>query len=574
MATNTANAKAQINAIAAQHEANVERLKVQAVANGMTQKQTQDEYDAIVHASQQAVNTVKQHHDDTHEALKTQFVEGGDPEVPSSMPGSPPGGEGGSTSLDLPSDVQSKVSNLMGTGGGGDGGMGMQALLGQGAGALGQLGQLGQLGSHTPGSDVINPALQSLTQLLSGASGGDQAQVTPEALDQLLSGQDSGGDGGGDKSDVDAEAASDPKPDESSDKAEEHKEAEHKEAPKPPSPAAQPVSAAPPPSANIPGTQLSGDMGGVAPAPAPGGDTHLSGGGATPNGTSALAASAPAQSNPSPSQTPMAGLGMGIGPVSTGTSRPAAGRPGQAAAGNSGMVPLEDIIGSDVAAVTHASASPAALSAPWVLSVVSSVSGEYHRAGFNTPLAVAQLADGPAVYCTADGLGIIPRGVRLPENVIPLSEFPSLNELFRADWTGTFRPGDVLKLASDLELIPAIASLYTTSPGDTGTVVTPDTLRGVPYLNTPITRDMFSGVTANDVPLALASIGTTWNLVPGDAETAVRELVDSRGTERALTALVSYLLADADDTLRSGDVREAGYALRQALYLPEQAPVG
>lgn len=492
LATNTANTKAQINALAAQHEANVERLKVQAVANGMTQRETQDEYDKIVQASQEAVDKLKGQHDDTHAALRDQFVEGAEPEVPPSMPGSPPGGEGGSTALDLPSNVQSKVSNLMGTGG--DGGMGMQQLLGQGAGmaqgALGQLGQLGQLGSHTPGSDVINPALQSLTQMLGGASGGDQAQVTPEMLDQLLSGQDTGGadavSGDGDKSDVDAQAASDPKPDDSpADKVEEHKEPEHKVDEKP-SPAGQPVSAAPPASATVPGTQLSGDMGGgVAPAPAAGGDTHLSGAGATPNGTSALAASAPAQSAPGPNAGPIgagagmgSGLGMGLGPVgnSTSASRTAASRPGQAASAGSGMVPLEDILGGEV---TAAAVPSTASTAPWILSVVSAVSGAYHRAGFNGPVAVALLGDNTAVFCTADGLGVIPRGVRLPENVIPLSEFPSLNELFRADWTGGFRPGDVLRLAADLDLIPSVTTILTTAVGDTGTTVTPDILRGV-----------------------------------------------------------------------------------------------
>lgn len=84
---------------------------------------------------------------------------------------------------------------------------------------------------------------------------------------------------------------------------------------------------------------------------------------------------------------------------------------------------------------------------------------------------------------------------------------------------------------------------------------------------------MFSGVTGNDVPLALASISATWNLVPTDVQAAARELAESRGTERALTALVGYLLTDADECLRTGDVGEAGYVLRQALYLPETAPV-
>lgn len=600
MATNTANAKAQINAIAAEHEANVEQLKVRAVAQNMTQKEVKDEYDGFIDAASQAVNNVKQNHDDTHDALRTQFTEGGEPEVPHTMPGAPPGE--GAPSLDLPSDVQDKVGNLMGSGG--DGGAGMQALLGQGAGmaqgALGQLGQLGQLGSHTPGSDVINPAIQQLGQLLGGASGGDQAQVTPEMLDQLLSGQDSGSDSGSTGGDPDkgGTLASDVEPvDSSSDNKDDsgsHSDGdkpEHKadEKPEKASPAAQPVSAAPPASATVPGTQLSGDTSGGGSAmttapPPPDQGTHLSGAGAatgaavTGGGTPAAASSgAPLGSG---AAMGMGGaMGMAAPAHSQPSSRPAgaltrditSGTPGHAQAPAQAVSVPEQPEQADTSAVVGASAGPGA---PWVLSVVSAVSGEYHRAGFNTPIAVAQLADGTAVYCTSDGLGVIPRGVRLPENVIPLSEFPSLNEFFRSDWTGTNTPGSVLKLAADLELIPAITSLYTTARDDEGQLVTPDTLRGVEYLNTPITRDMFSGVSAGDAPLALESIVLTWgrDVNPTLAGT-VQALIASRGTTEALDALKDYMVSDADDCLRSGDVREAGYLLRQALYLPEQAPV-
>jgi hypothetical protein len=594
MATNTANAKAQINAIAAEHQANVEQLKVRAVAQNMTQKEVKDEYDGFIDAASQAVNNVKQQHDDTHDALKTQFTEGGEPEVPHTMPGAPPGE--GAPSLDLPSDVHDQVGNLMGTGGGAGGGMGgMDQLLGQGAGmaqgAMGQLGQLGQLGSHTPGSDVINPAIQQLGQLLGGASGGDQAQVTPEMLDQLLSGQDTGDSGstGGDP-DKGGTLASDVEPvDSSSDNKDDGDKPEHKADDKPEkaSPAAQPVSAAPPASATVPGTQLSGDTSGggsaMTTAPPPDQGTHLSGAGAA-TGAAVTGGGTP---TPASSGAPLgsgAAMGMGMGMAAPARSqsspRPAgaltrditAGTPGQdRAQAQAGSVP-EQPEQADTSAVVGATSTHGA---PWVLSVVSAVSGEYHRAGFNTSLAVAQLADGTAVYCTSDGLGVIPRGVRLPENVIPLSEFPSLNELFRADWTGTSTPGSVLKLAADLELIPAITALYTTAHGDEGQLVTPDTLRGVEYLNTPITRDMFSGVSAGDAPLALESIVLTWGRdVNPVLAGAVQSLIASRDTTEALDALKDYMVSDADDCLRSGDVREAGYLLRQALYLPEQAPVG
>lgn len=242
LATNTANAKAAINSIATQHESQVQQLHVRAVATGMTQPDAAKEYDKIVHENRAAVDAVARQHDDTHEQLAGQFVNGEDPSVPSSMPGAGP--DGGSAGVDLPPDVQDQIGQLMGSGGGMS-----QQLLGQGAGmAQAAAGQLGQLTSHTPGADVI----QQLGSLFQGMGQGGQSTLTPEALDQLLAGQTSGGDGG----DTPGELVSDDTP---KDEPDPKPDPEPKPEPKPdskPSPAAVPVSAAPPQSAVSPTTTL------------------------------------------------------------------------------------------------------------------------------------------------------------------------------------------------------------------------------------------------------------------------------------------------------------------------------
>lgn len=253
LATNTANAKASINAIAAQHEAQVQALKVRMAASGGMQKDAAEQYDQIVHTNKAAVEGVKKQHDDAHDALKDQFVNGDDPSVPASMPG---GSSDGGATPDLPSDVQSKVGQLMGSGGAPGGGGEMQQLLGQGMGAMqgamGQLGQLGQLTQHTPGADIIQN-LGSLFQGM-GQGGGDNQEVTPEALDKLLAGQDHHEGGGGDS--PPSELADDVKHD---DDNKPHADVKPVAQPEPvkPSPAAVPLSAAPPASAITPGTVLS-----------------------------------------------------------------------------------------------------------------------------------------------------------------------------------------------------------------------------------------------------------------------------------------------------------------------------
>lgn len=720
LATNIANTKAQLNAVAASFETQSEQLKVQAVAGGWTQKQTQDEHDKIVQEHQDAADKIGSNFEQSNNELNSNFVEGGDPKAPDTMASPPAGGSGGDeggsgAGLNLPPEV----------------GQQMQQLLGQGAGmAQGAAGQLGQLGSHTPGSDVINPAVQQLGQLLQGASGGDQAQVTPEALDQLLSGQDSGGNSGGDSAPASGgdtgggdQAAPDPGTANATTVANSTDTGGHSPhggggtggtAPGAPgggttapgggggggtapgggggggnaapgpgggggshhdSPASQPVSAAPPASASSPTTQLSGDTATVAPpASDTGTGTQLSGAG------TATAPQASSLSNPSSVMgsgsalgsgaalggtaanagmmggSPMmgggvagAGAGAGVSPSAgiagpsyhTGLGQPASAPVPQApvsgpggVTNTSGTAPQTPLNAPPTSVPAQGNTQAPNLAQPGAVStsqreggiaggamgasgagagvvpfpvevqapadgtiyhpasqfsalersagtVISALIASFARGGLVGPIGVAILEDHTSVFCTADGLGVIPHNTRLPENVIPLSEFPSLGELFRTDMTGCLNPGYVLKVASEVGLIPPARVIVATdegTPTEGVTKVTTDMLKGAPYLNTPITRDMFSGVTSEDVPLALESLKQMWDVEPDTSDTVTTDMDlfnarwDRVNTEDAVPALVRYLLTDAQASVENGYTSEAAYVLRQLLYLPEPKP--
>ena len=214
--------------------------------------------------------------------------------------------------------------------------------------------------------------------------------------------------------------------------------------------------------------------------------------------------------------------------------------------------------------------------------LIASLVSSFSSAGFIGPVAVAVLVNGTSVFATADGIGVLPHGVRLPENLVPLSEFHAINEQFRADMTGCRRPGYVLKIASDLGLIPEVRALMSTEePLDNigVTYITEDMLKGAPYVSTPITRDLFSKVSSEDIPLALESLKQAWNVSPDvndldDLEYAVIQARwDKEGNESALKALATWLIADAEAAARANFKAEAGYVLRQLLYLPEPSRV-
>jgi hypothetical protein len=216
--------------------------------------------------------------------------------------------------------------------------------------------------------------------------------------------------------------------------------------------------------------------------------------------------------------------------------------------------------------------------------VLSTLITELGRGGLAGPTAAALLEDGTTVFSTSDGLGFVPHGTRLPENTIPLSEFPSIGTLFRTDMTGCTRPGNVLKLSADLGLIPPVRAIVATdsSPSEGITVVSPTALVGAPYMSTPVTRDLLSSIAEEDVPLALESLKQEWGFEPepttdasGASVTSAEDVVinlsmarwDLVNNAEAVTSMAEFMLTDAQDAVGRGDTAEAAYVLRQLLYL-------
>lgn len=213
--------------------------------------------------------------------------------------------------------------------------------------------------------------------------------------------------------------------------------------------------------------------------------------------------------------------------------------------------------------------------------VVHSLIESFMRGGMFTPVAVALLENGTAVFCTSDGLGYIPRGTRLPEGVVPLSEYTKVNDKFRIDMTGSLRPGDVLKLAASLDIIlPPSTIISTGSDVESGvTRVSLDMLSGAPRLETPIARDMFGRISAEDVPLALEAFKQMWGIGDvdeGDLDDAVFALSESRWEKvdnpAAVTGLVRYMLTDAQACVQEGMTSEAAYVLKQVFALGDVTP--
>ena len=482
MAQNVANTKAQVNAVAAEHEAEVEALKVRAVATQMTQNEVVQEYDTLVDQNRQRVAAIAQNSESTHDGLKGQLNAGEPPTVPASMPGPPPGES--APSLDgLDPEVQSAVGGLMGSGGGMDPSM----MMGM---AQGMLSPLAQSLSSPPGMDMANQAgqqgLQALQTLL-GQAGGGQAELTPDQVEELIAGQ--GGDstdglpggeepGGGDgppeedapkfeNPDPPSEDGTSPTAESDTASADTDTAADTEPASVEPSPAAEPVSAAPPPTAMPPTTELSGSSGTAAPATSAPGTTHLTGastgsvggstlgapgmgGGAMGAGGAGMMGGAPMMGAPMASGAAAQGApARGAALASTPTLEQRMATPLSAPvtdprAENTGTTAPTPAPAA-VVPVTAGASRVADRHAEQVRRVMAHLLGEYRRVGLAGDLAIGAMTDGTLVYCTWDGLGFIPHGVLLPANVVPLSEFP-LSPPFRKDFAA-HSPGALIAVA-------------------------------------------------------------------------------------------------------------------------------
>lgn len=241
-------------------------------------------------------------------------------------------------------------------------------------------------------------------------------------------------------------------------------------------------------------------------------------------------------------------------------------------------IPTVPTLPANPGAVHHPS-SPYTLEQKAAGTVLATLMTEFGRGGLATPIAVALLADGTTVFTTTDGLGFVPHGTRLPENTVPLSEFPSIGALFRTDMTGCTRPGYVLKLAADLGLVPAVRAIVATDsvPCDGVAVITTSALTGAPYMSTPVTRDLLSRINDEDVALALESLKQAWGFEPEpqDSETMAESVEmniavsrwDTVNNPAAVSSFAEYLLTDAEQSLSRGEIAEAAYVLRQLLHM-------
>lgn len=319
----------------------------------------------------------------------------------------------------------------------------------------------------------------------------------------------------------------------------------------------------------------------------PMGGTVIPGGNApTPPSPAAAAPAAPAAAPAAPgASTAAAGTAAPTAPGVPATAggagaaqlgAPAAGAAGRDGATAAGVVPAAVPAGAYPGAVQHMSDARYTDAERRAGSVAASVTASFTRAGIVTPVAVALLNDGLAVFTTADGLGVLPHNVSLPEDVIPLSEIVEVNELFRQDMTGCLNPGYVMKTVVELGLLEDVRSIIATDNGTTEgvTYVTPNALKGAPHLSLVVHRDQFSGIATSDIPEAIETLRIDWGITEKlSAEEAQLNLTLARwetvSDPLAAKVLATWLVADAEDSVSKGRLGEAAYVLMQALHLGE-----
>lgn len=629
MAQNTANGKARQNAIVSQHEANVKQLEARAVAEGWSQPELQQAYDDAVQESQTNIERARRDHDDAHEDLKGQLSGGADDEVsvPPSMPSGPGDGSAAPT-LDHDESVASRVSDMLGTGGGGMPGGGMdqiagigQQLAGAGAGAL----------QHPPGLDQASQLPSQIGQMLQGMTGGSgsegMSEITPEQLDTLLAGQ---GDGAGDGAGAgDAPSADVPdlaadtgdgeditKPEGPEFRAEPPTERTDTGAPMADS-STQQFSAAPPASAVPPTTQLTSDGSGavgsatsgaatvhgatlspsasamsssIGSASATGDGTHLtSAGAATGAATSGGGGAAPG-AGAAGAGAPLLGGGAVAGggaPMSLGAMRRRIGEQARAQAsattgtdvappftgggtGTAVLAPVEDIT-AEMAALPDLSAMSSTLRER-AASILATLTDELDVVGMDGPVAVAMRDDGTAVAVTPE-LGILPLTVTsAPTGVTMLADSTAVPAQFREDRTGVAAVGETLRLAAALGFVDGAIAVASTSaePGvahiGEGDLASASRLAPAETSGAPRVED-----SDLDAALALVKAETDQSAAMHTVATATGALVEARGTDTAAEALRVWLAVSAASAATRGDQTAAARCAWQAIQLPPRA---
>lgn len=325
------------------------------------------------------------------------------------------------------------------------------------------------------------------------------------------------------------------------------------------------VSAMGAPMAGVPSTPAAGAPTPPAPAATP------AAGAPAPPAPAAPGASAPTSGTPS--NTPTA-------PVS---SAPAAGATSQLSAiapardggvAGPGIVPAAVPAGGNPGAVQHMGSANYTDAERRAGAVAAAVNTAFARAGVVSPVAVALLKDGLSVFVTSDGLGVLPHGVALPVDVIPLSALVEVNDLFRQDMTGCQNPGYVLKTVVDLGLIEDVRAIVATDNGTTEgvTYVTANDLKGASPLSLVVHRDQFAGISVDDIAEAIETVRRDWGLASKlSVEDALLNVTLSRwetvNDPQASKALAAWMIADAEESAANGRTGEAAYILLQAIYL-------
>lgn len=302
------------------------------------------------------------------------------------------------------------------------------------------------------------------------------------------------------------------------------------------------------------------------PAPAPAAGTAAPAAPAGPGASVPTSGTAP--SSPTPPGTPTATAG---GAGAAALSQPASvARDGAAP----GVIPAAVPAGGHPGAVQHMEDSRYTDAERRAGAVAAAVATSFTRAGVVTPVAVALLRDGISVFTTADGIGVLPRNVALPVDVIPLAEIAEVNDLFRQDMTGCVNPGYVLKTVVELGILEDVRAIVATDNGTTEgvTYVTADALKGAPPLPLVIHRDQFAGIDEADIPEALEAVRSDWGVTSKPSvEEALLNLTLTRwetvSDPAAAKVLATWMVTDAEDSLAKGRVGDAAYVLMQALHL-------
>lgn len=603
MAQDILNSKVQLNGTVASFETAVEQLIASYAGSGgpgapQNQAEFQQKYNELLQQAKEQADSIGQNHKNTQEQLVAGVQKGATPEVPSTMaptsssnptvPGMPDGALG--SMLQQVGGLMSKPPNL----------------------PMPNLGQMAQ--------PVAQSAQQAIQELMKKA-GGSGVPISDDALKKLTTSAGLNSQG------TSLSSARDSSPQSSSERSAEPRAGElsssdssgeanarHSTGSSQPGADAEAdaessgetVTAAseiptvapstPAPESAAPSTVLSsGDAAAGGPDPLTAPRTHVSSGdAATPGSTLGPSAAAtptaagagqaggaaPMGAPMAPMMAPMmggaaaggnatgAGAGSGSAGGSGGDAKRAAFRPEM----DSARSELADY-GSDFKGLDHATDMQHVAA-----SIAAGLVRAHHRVGASMKVAVG-IADNQTVFATSDGLSYLAPGVRAPAGLVPLNTM--VPDAFVARWIGCDQPWRPLLEAAEIGLIPQLDSIVTTdeSAGQLGVMVLGESdIASVNITAGAQPRSDLDAIDVGDIDSVVRYLTSTWGRPMSTALDLERRAMSKRwlgeqASAEYAPAWVQYLLAAALADLRSGDVDDARYALRNALRVPVNAQV-